>query len=103
MRLHNRLCTFFIALLILVLAGCASSGTQKRAGGYNDDAIITTKVKAAILNEPNIKATEISVETHKGMVQLGGFVNSVASARRAVEIARSVKGVKSVQNNMSLK
>jgi len=103
MKPHNRLGTFFIALLILVLVGCASSGTREGTGEYIDDTVITTKVKAAIFNDPNVKATEIKVETYKGVVQLGGFVNSVASAKRAVEIARSVKGVKSVQNNMSLK
>jgi osmotically-inducible protein OsmY len=60
-------------------------------------------VKAAIFNEPTLKSAEINVETFKGVVQLGGFVNSQADINKAVEIARGVKGVTSVKNDMRLK
>jgi osmotically-inducible protein OsmY len=60
-------------------------------------------VKAAIFNEPSLKSAEINVETFKGVVQLSGFVSSRADIAKAVEIARSVKGVTSVKNDMQLK
>jgi osmotically-inducible protein OsmY len=60
-------------------------------------------VKAAILNEPTLKSAEINVETFKGTVQLSGFVRSQADVNKAIEVARSVGGVKSVKNDMRLK
>lgn len=100
MKLHNRLFTFFFALLILALAGCASTSKKESVGEYFDDATVTTKVKAAIFNEPTLKSAQVNVETYKGVVQLSGFVDSQASIGKAVEVARAVGGVKSVKNNM---
>jgi hyperosmotically inducible protein len=67
-----------------------------------DDTVITTKVKAAILNEPTLKSAEINVETFKGVVQLSGFVSSQAAEARRLR-SRTVGGVKSVKNDMRLK
>ena len=103
MTLFNRFTTLFFAILLASLIGCASTPKQEGTGEYVDDAVITTKVKAAIFNEPTLKSTEINVETFKGVVQLSGFVNSQADINKAVEVARSVKGVKSVKNDMRLK
>ena len=103
MTLFNRFTTLFFAILLASLIGCAATPKQEGTGEYIDDAVITTKVKAAIFNEPTLKSTEINVETFKGVVQLGGFVNSQADINKAVEVARSVKGVKSVKNDMLLK
>jgi c(7)-type cytochrome triheme protein len=85
--------------------GAAATSTPKTesAGEYVDDAVITTKVKAAVLEEPSLKSAEIKVETFKGIVQLSGFVGSSADINRAAEIAKGVKGVKSVKNDMILK
>ena len=60
-------------------------------------------MKAAIVNEPTLKVSEINVETFKGVVQLSGFVNSQADINKAVSVARNVKGVVSVKNDMRLK
>ena len=68
-----------------------------------DDAVITTKVKTAIFNEPTLKSAEINVETFKGKVQLSGFVNSQQDVNKAVAVARTVKGVESVKNDMRVK
>lgn len=68
-----------------------------------DDAVITTKVKAAIVKEPNLKATEINVETFKGTVQLSGFVNTREAVSRAGAVASGVEGVKSVKNDIQVK
>ena len=82
------------------VVGCASTSQKEGTGEYIDDSVITTKVKAAIFNEPTLKSAEINVETFKGVVQLSGFVNSQADISKAVELARSVKGVTSVKNDM---
>ncbi len=103
MKLSNRFAVFFFSILMLVVAGCASTSTQEGTGEYIDDTVITTKVKAAIFDEPSLKSTEINVETFKGVVQLGGFVSSSANISKAVELARGVKGVKSVKNDMRVK
>ena len=81
----------------------ASASKKESPGEYVDDAVITAKVKAAVLEEPSLKSAEINVETSKGRVQLSGFVRSRADINKAVEIAKGVKGVKSVKNDMILK
>ena len=99
----KRFATFFFALALASILGCASTSTQEGTGEYVDDAVITTKVKSAIFGEPTLKSTEINVETFKGIVQLSGFVSSAAAENKAVELARSVKGVKSVKDDMRIK
>ena len=91
------------AAAVVSFALSASTRQQEGAGEYLDDSVITAKVKAAILNEATLKVAEINVETFKGVVQLSGFVNSAADITKAVEVARSVGGVKSVKNDMRLK
>lgn len=97
-----------IALVALIigcgaLTACAATGSSRGTGRYIDDVAITTKVKAAVLNDPNLTSAEISVETFKGKVQLSGFVGSQAEIDRAVVLARGVKGVTSVINNMRVR
>lgn len=94
---------FFLALTLMVAGGCASTPQTEGTGEYVDDSVITTKVKAALVNDPDVSAAEVNVETFKGVVQLSGFVNSRADMTKAVEIARGVKGVTSVKNDMRLK
>ena len=104
MKQFNKLITaVFLAVSLGSVVGCASTSTKEGTGEYVDDSVITTKVKAAIFNEPTLKSAEINVETFKGAVQLSGFVNSQADINKAVEVTRSVKGVTSVKNNMRLK
>ena len=85
------------------MMGCASTPKQEGTGEYIDDTVITTKVKASIFEAPDLKSAEINVETFKGIVQLSGFVSSQANINRAVEVARGVRGVKSVKNDMRIK
>ena len=97
----------FAALTMALAMGCASTSTatskHESTGQYVDDTVLTTKVKAAILNEPTLKSAEINVETYKGVVQLSGFVSSAAAQTKAVEVARGIEGVKSVKDDMRLK
>jgi osmotically-inducible protein OsmY len=89
--------------LIMAFAGCAATRTRESTGGYIDDSAITAKVKAELVADPVTKAREISVETFKGVVQLSGFVNTAQEKDRAGEIARNVKGVVDVKNNINVK
>jgi osmotically-inducible protein OsmY len=85
-------------------AGASTAAAKKEAPvEYVEDSVITTKVKAAVLNDPSLKSTEINVETYKGIVQLSGFVRSSADISRAVEVARGIRGVTSVKNVMIVK
>ena len=103
MKLVNLFGSFFLVILLVSFLGCASTSKQEGTGEYIDDSVITTKVKGAILQESSLKSSEINVETFKGVVQLSGFVNSQADINKAIEVTRSVKGVKSVTNSMRIK
>jgi hypothetical protein len=92
-----------ILMLIATFAACTSTSTKESTGEYVDDSVITTKVKALLANDDFFKSFQISVETYKGIVQLSGFVNSQQAVDKAGQIARSVQGVKSVKNNLSVK
>jgi len=92
-----------LLMLIATFAACASTRTRESTGEYVDDSGITTKVKSLLASDDFLKSFEISVETYKGTVQLSGFVDSQKAVDKAGEIARSVKGVKSVKNNLNVK
>ena len=91
------------ALFMIVLLGCASTSTSSSTGEYLDDSVITTKVKALLVKDTALKAFQIGVETYKGVVQLSGFVDSTKTRDKADFVARTVKGVKAVQNNLIVK
>jgi hyperosmotically inducible protein len=93
----------FLAVTLVSVVACAPTAKQEGTGQYIDDTVITAKVKAALIEDPITKATEINVETFKGVVQLSGFVTSQTASNRAVELARGVAGVKSVKNDMRIK
>lgn len=104
MTTPSRTWTAAIGVLFLAVAlGCASTSKKEGTGEYVDDTVITTKVKAAIFNEPTLSSAEINVETFKGTVQLSGFVSSRSDAARAVSVARAVGGVSSVKDDMRVK
>lgn len=81
----------------------APTAKSESPGEYVDDTVITSKVKAAVLGESSLKSAEINVETYKGVVQLTGFVRSRADIDKAVAVAKAVKGVTSVKNDMIVK
>jgi len=103
MKQLARISTFLVAITMMFMLGCASTTKHEGTGEYVDDTVITSKVKAAILEEPGLKSAEIKVETFKGVVQLSGFVSSRTSSNKAVELARGVHGVKSVKDDMLVK
>lgn len=83
-----------------VLAGCAGAGAK--TGQYVDDSTITTKVKTSFATDKTVSAMDVRVETSNGNVRLSGFVDSAAEKQRAEELARSVAGVKSVTNAITV-
>src|ERR1700742_4744838 len=91
------------AMVLTATLGCASTRHHEGTGEYVDDSVITTKVKAAIFNEPGLKSSEVKVQTFKGVVQLSGFVSSRNDMKNSVRVATAVDGVKAVSDQMQLK
>jgi osmotically-inducible protein OsmY len=91
---------FFTMFVFALMLGCAPTAKQEGTGEYIDDSVITTKVKAAFVKDPDLSAAEINVETYKGIVQLSGFVKQSTDVGKAGTVARGVKGVKSVKNDL---
>lgn len=103
MKQLNYFSVLILIPALLFFTACASTATQESTGEYIDDSVITTKVKAAIFNDPALKSAEINVETFRGVVQLSGFVSSQSDINRAAVIAGGVDGVQSVRNDMRIK
>ncbi len=86
--------------ITILSTGCAVVRGQETAGAYIDDAGITTAVKAKMVDDRTVAASSISVETLNGTVQLSGFAKSAAEKSQAETIARSVKNVRAVRNDI---
>ncbi|MFH1983472.1 MAG: BON domain-containing protein [Pseudomonadota bacterium] len=92
-----------LILFVAAIVACGSTAKQEGTGEYVDDSVITTKVKSLLAADDFLKSFQVGVETFKGNVQLSGFVNSQQAVEKAGEISRSVKGVKSVKNDLIVK
>jgi osmotically-inducible protein OsmY len=104
MKKRNIVIQFLVILmLVATFTACASTATRESTGEFVDDSVITTKVKSLLAADDFLKSFQISVKTYKGTVQLSGSVNSQKAIDKAVEIARSVKGVKSIKNDLIVK
>jgi hypothetical protein len=103
MKPFKRISVLFLAIVCASLLGCVTGPTQESPGEYLSDSWITTKVKTALIDDPQVKANQVTVETFKGAVQLSGFVSSDAARERAVQVARGIEGVTSVTNDMRLR
>ena len=88
-------------VLIAGLAGCANTG--EKTGTYVDDSWITSKVKSEMVADKSVKARDISVNTNKGVVTLSGTADSWDESNKAAEIARRVKGVTMVENDIRVR
>lgn len=86
-----------VLLLTMVFASCGRS-----VGETIDDAAITARVKTALLNDPEVSALRIDVDTTLGVVTMSGVVKSQAEAQRAVQLARGVRGVKDVRSTLQV-
>lgn len=102
-KTFGRLAGAILITLAVAACGTSASETGQQAGRYVDDATISTKVRAAIIEDKSVSIRDIDVETYKSTVQLSGFVDSLAVKNRAGAIASSVEGVRKVQNNLVVK
>ena len=85
------------------MAGCTSTPDQASTGQVIDDSVVTTKLKAKLIDDPVTKAGQINVETFKGTVQLSGFVDSAEAKSRAGQLAKETDGVKDVKNSLQVR
>ncbi|WP_409050170.1 BON domain-containing protein [Sphaerotilus sp.] len=91
------------AMAMLVASGCAVTRGQESVGAYVDDAAITTAVKARFVDNRQVDASSISVETLNGTVMLSGFAKNTAERTMAETLAMKVGGVKSVRNEITVR
>jgi hyperosmotically inducible periplasmic protein len=93
---------FLIGILLLAgfVAACAPAEQRRTVGTYVDDRAIAARINTEMARDPVTKATQVSVESFRGVVQLNGFVDSQEAISRAEEIARNIEGVQEVQNNL---
>jgi osmotically-inducible protein OsmY len=92
-----------LTMAAVALVGCAATTHHESTGQSFDDATITGKVKADLIEDPLTKGREISVTTAHGVVHLSGFVDSKEQRDEALRVAQAVPGVRNVDNGMQLK
>lgn len=100
MRAHRYAIAAVVVVLLAAVAAYAAEPVKRSPGQYVDDKVIAAKVKAALVEDPGVKALQIHVETFEGIVQLSGFVDNPEQIIRAGDIARGIEGVKSVKNDL---
>ena len=103
MKFHQSLAIAVTAVAMLTSAGCAVLRDQQSVGEYVDDSAITTAVKAKFVENKEVDAAAISVETMKGEVLLSGFAKSASEKMSAERLARTVKGVKGIKNTLQVR
>lgn len=103
MNFKNLTRTILTVAFAALLAACAGTAKQESTGEYIDDTVITSRVKSVLLNDPAVSGLSINVETYKAIVQLAGFVKTATERNRAVQLAREVKGVKQVKNDILIR
>jgi len=103
MQIRTQLTTALAALVLIAASGCAVQRGQETVGAYVDDAAITTSVKARFIDNKDVDAGAIKVETLNGTVMLSGFAKSQDERMKAQDIAMKVSGVKTVKNEIAVR
>jgi hyperosmotically inducible periplasmic protein len=103
MSIRTTVAATALAASLLITAGCAVTRGQESMGAYLDDAAITTAVKGRFIDNRDVDASSISVETLKGTVMLSGFAKSAVEKNTAETLARKVDGVKAVKNELAVR
>jgi len=103
MNLRTTLAIAVSAVALLTASGCAVTRGQETVGAYVDDAAITTAVKAKMVENKQVDAAAIKVETLNGTVMLSGFAKNSLEKSTAENIARDTKGVKGVRNEIAVR
>ena len=103
MTIRTTLTTVVAAVALLTAAGCAVTRGQESVGAYVDDTAITTAVKGRYIDNKDVDASSIRVETLNGTVMLSGFAKNSLEKSTAESIAMKVNGVKSVKNEIAVR
>jgi len=103
MNMRTLLATTVTALALITMTGCAVTRGQETVGAYVDDATITARIKARFVDNQQVDASSISVETLNGTVMLSGFAKNATERTTAEGIARDVSGVKAVKNEIAVR
>ena len=103
MNFRTPLATLVAVAALVITSGCAVSRGQETVGAYVDDAAITTSIKARMVEDKNVDAAAIKVQTLNGEVMLSGFAKSSIEKNTAESIAMKVKGVKAVKNEIAIR
>jgi osmotically-inducible protein OsmY len=107
--MKTKITTLYLAVCLtapmaaVVLSGCAGDKYNRSTGEYIDDKGISMRVKSALNDNSEYKCDDVNVTTFRGTVQLSGFVNNSAQKSKAAQIAKTVQGVREVDNNISVK
>ena len=91
-----------LALVLMLIAPLLVAACGKTVGETIDDATITARVKTSLINEPNVDAARIDVDTFKGIVTLSGRVKTKEAETRAIQLARAIQGVKDVKSTLQV-
>ncbi len=102
-KVQTYLSAVVVSITLLTSTGCAVTRGQESVGAYVDDTAITTQVKARFVENKEVDASSISVETLNGTVMLSGFAKNAQEKTTAEALAMKVKGVKSVTNQIALR
>lgn len=103
MIIRTTLAATVAAVALLTATGCAVTRGQETVGAYVDDASITAAVKGRFVDNKDVDAASIHVETLNGSVMLSGFAKNATEKATAERIARDVKGVKAVKNEIAVR
>nr|WP_315209799.1 BON domain-containing protein [uncultured Albidiferax sp.] len=103
LNIRTTLAASITAIVLLTTVGCAVTRGQESVGAYIDDSAVTTSVKARFVDNKEVDASAISVETLNGTVMLSGFAKSLKEKSTAESITRNVKGVKAVKNEIAIR
>jgi osmotically-inducible protein OsmY len=102
MNMRTLLAMTVTALALVTVTGCAVTRGQETVGAYIDDSTITARIKARFVDNQQVDAAAISVETLNGTVMLSGFAKNATERTTAEGIARDVSGVKAVKNEIAV-
>jgi len=103
MTIRTTLVSVVAAVALITASGCAVTRGQQTAGAYIDDSTITATVKTRFIDDTNVDASAISVETLNGTVMLSGFAKNATEKTTAGSIAMKVAGVKTVKNEIAVR
>ena len=103
MIIRHTLAAAITAIALLTVTGCAVTRDQQSVGTYVDDSVITAAIKGRMVDNPNVDAASISVETMKGTVMLSGFAKNATERSVAESLAWKTNGVKAVKNEIAVR